>query len=123
MLLTLPGMRVVNFRDLGLVDLVLIVLSKKALRRGVFSLVKITSNGNMCAWKYVRGNQHILIAANFGVEQVTGHIICDDAPDSDEKIKVVDILTQTTYMREPSVLRTTGLTVILYEYEIQIFEY
>ncbi|OHT13012.1 hypothetical protein TRFO_03411 [Tritrichomonas foetus] len=123
MLLTLPGMRVVNFRDLGMVDLILIVLSKKALRRGVFSLVNITSNGNMVAWKYTRGQQHILIAANFGLAQVTGHIICEDAPMSDGKIKVVDILTQTTYMRDPKELRTTGLTVILYEYEIQIFEY
>lgn len=130
MLLTLPGMRIINFRELGLADLILIVLSKKAVRRGVFSLVNATSNtGSLVAWKYTKGNQHILIAANFDTRQTTGHIICDDAPnpstnsDENNKIEVVDILTQTTYMRDPQELRKDGLTVILYEYEIQIFEY
>lgn len=131
MLLTLPGLRIINFRELALVDLILIVLSKKALRRGVFSLVKATSNtGSLVAWKYTKGNQHILIAANFDTRQTTGRIICDDAPnasskkgDDENKIEVVDILTQTTYMRDPQELRKDGLTVILYEYEIQIFEY
>lgn len=123
MLLTLPGMRIVNFRELGLVDLVLIVLSKKAVRKGVFSLVQATSNtGNLVAWKYTRGKQRILIAANFGLQQTTGDIICEDAAGT-TKIDMTDILTQTIYKRDPKELREKGLTVILYQYEIQIFEY
>ncbi|KAK8889941.1 hypothetical protein M9Y10_034697 [Tritrichomonas musculus] len=132
MLLTLPGMRVIDFSEIQLVDLVLIVLCKKAVRRGVFSFVNYTSTGKTFAWKYTRGKQHILIVANFDTRQTTTTIICDDCPtkleydckrNKKEKVQFVDILSQTTYLRDPEEMRTTGLKVILYEYEAQIFEY
>lgn len=132
MLLTLPGMRVIDFTEIQLVDLVLIVLCKKAVRRGVFSFVNYKSTGNTFAWKYTRGKQHILIVANFDTRQTTTTIICDDCPEpiksgkgkkDNGKVAFVDILSQTTYLRDPEEMRTKGLNVILYEYEVQIFEY
>lgn len=132
MLLTLPGMRVIDFTEIQLVDLVLIVLCKKAVRRGVFSFVNYKSTGNTFAWKYTRGKQHILIVANFDTRQTTTTIICDDCPEpiksgkgkkDNGKVAFVDILSQTTYLRDPEEMRTKGLNVILYEYEAQIFEY
>lgn len=124
MLLTLPGMRLIDYREIELVDLALIVLCKKAVRKGTFQFVNYTTNGNAFVWKYKRDQQHILVVANFDTKQTTTRIVIDDCPTTEnKKVPFVDILTQTTYLRDPKEMSTKGLAAILYEYEIQIFEY
>lgn len=125
MLLMLPGMRIINIDDIQILERLRPLIEQTVIWNGVFEYVNFTSNGNMCSWKYSRGIHHLLIAANFDIPQTTGHIICNDCPDvrDGEKVKFIDILTETKYFRELIEVQTKGLCVILYEYEAQIFEY
>lgn len=125
MILSLPGMRIIDFTDHDLLKELNPLLNQKVIWNGVFEYVDFTSNGNLCSWKYSRGNNHLLIAANFAVPQNTAHIICNDCPEvpDGEKNLFVDILTETKYYRIPLEVKTKGLCVILYEYEAQIFDY
>lgn len=125
MILALPGMRIIDFDNISFLDKLVPLLNQKVIWNGVFEYVNFSSNGNLCAWKYSRGKDHLLIASNFAVPQNTAHIICNDCPEvpDGEKNIFVDILTETKYFRDPIEVKTKGLCVILYEYEAQIFEY
>ena len=126
-MLMLPGMKVIRKRDLSLCEPILRLLQKKSVTRGVMSVVEASNKtGNMAVWKYTRGRQHILICVNFSNFHCFADILCEDAPDPDDedgRIPVLELITDTTFMRDVQELRTKGLTVILYEYQIQIFEY
>lgn len=126
-MLMLPGMKVIRKRDLPLCEPILRLLQKKSVTRGVMSVVEASNKtGNMAVWKYTRGRQHILICVNFSNFHCFADILCEDAPDPDDedgRIPVLELITDTTFMRDVQELRTKGLTVILYEYQIQIFEY
>ena len=123
MILTLPGMKMIEFSQLYLLDSLKVIFEKISVSKGNFEYVDIKSTENMCAWKYSYGNEHILITSNFQKVLNTGFIVCHDSPDSEMKIPYVDILTETKYLRDPNETKTEGLCVILYEYEIQIFKY
>ena len=126
-LLLLPGMRVVANDHMDMAEIIVKIAHKKAVRRGVFTNIDVSvTYGNMVAWKYTRGRQHILICVNFGDKHAIGSVKCEDVPNAeseDGRISILELMTDTTYMRDVSELRTTGLTVILYEYQIQVFEY
>jgi hypothetical protein len=65
-----------------------------------------------------------LVCFNFVNEHAVTDIPCPDAPDprpGAETLDVIELLTETTYPRDTSKLRTQGLHVILHEYEIQVF--
>ena len=126
-MLLLPGMRVVRRRHLDMCEAIINVVHKKAVRRGVMTVIQAANRtGHMAVWKYTRGRQHILICANFAKCHCVADIKCEDAPeseDADGKIPMLELISDTTYMRDVQELHTTGLTVILYEYQIQVFEY
>ena len=126
-LLLMPGMRVVANDHMDMAEIIVKIAHKKAVRRGVFTNIDVSvTYGNMVAWKYTRGRQHILICVNFGDKHAIGSVKCEDVPNAeseDGRISILELMTDTTYMRDVSELRTTGLTVILYEYQIQVFEY
>ena len=126
-MLLLPGLRIVRNRDREMCEAIVNVIQKKAVRRGVMKVVNVKETaGKMAAWKYTRGRQHILVCVNFDNNHSVGNIICEDAPDSDTedgKIAVLEMLSNTTYMRDVKEMRMKGLCVILYEYQIQVFEY
>jgi hypothetical protein len=128
-LLLLPGFRVFQASDLQVADRLLDVLALKAVKRGSFSLPTVhhTSEPAVAvAWKYVYGSEHVLVTVNFTNSHAVADIVCEDAPDVAEgaaTIPVWELLTRTKYERSPEQMRTKGLTIILYEYEIQIFRY
>jgi hypothetical protein len=128
-LMLLPGMRCVRCGDLALADRLFEILKMKSVRRGVFSVPTVTLKPNsvpIVAWKYARGKEHVLVTVNFTGCQAFADVLCDDAPgevDHDGNIPVFEMLSLTNYARNPERMRTIGLGVILYEYEIQVFRY
>jgi hypothetical protein len=128
-LMLLPGMRCVRCGDLALADRLFEILKMKSVRRGVFSLPQVTIKPNsvpIVAWKYTRGKEHVLVTVNFTGCQAFADVLCDDAPDEvdrDGNIPVFEMLSLTNYARNPERMRSLGLGVILYEYEIQVFRY
>lgn len=99
------------------------ILKKHALKEGTWTWLTIDGSNTIVTWKWVNGGQHILVTANFGDGQSGGYIKCDDAPLSGKTIPVVELLSDTTYQRDPEEMRNKGLFVLLDGYQCQIFEY
>jgi hypothetical protein len=125
-LLLLPGLRVLRHCDWDIVGQLLPVLTRPVLVSGIFSIPEVVRyHGTMIVWKYATEIEHVVICLNFTNDHSVANIVCPDAPDPIEydKIQVFEYLTETTFRRSAEVMRTTGLHVILREYEIQLFAY
>ena len=99
------------------------ILRREALTKGTWTHLSCDGSSDILAWKWVHDDERILCAIHFGEGQAGGNIRLDDAPLSGSQIPVTDLMTGTTYYRDPEVLRTQGLTVVLGEYQVQIFQY
>ena len=99
------------------------ILNMDAVKDGNWTHLHFDGSDDILTWKWVKGDQRILCAVHFGEGESGGNVVLDDAPLSGSQIPVVDLMTQTTYYRDPQVLRTQGLTVVLSEYQVQIFQY
>jgi len=145
-LLTLPGLRFVNQDqwlgyknkiDVHLLratpegenaevkafyDKLFAVLDTDALKTGTFTQLTCTGSDTIPAWRYVKGNQHILVVANFNENQSGGSIVLNDAPGSGT-IKVKELMSGQEYDRDAATLRSSGLYVLLSQYQVQVFEY
>jgi hypothetical protein len=128
-LLLLPGLKFFRTSDLYTCNQLLEVLALKAVSKGVFSVPTVRQRPGcvpVVAWKYTRGSEHVLVTVNFTNFHAVADVICEDAPDDVDEhgnIPVDEILAKSLFMRVPSRMRTDGLTVLLYEYEIQVFKY
>lgn len=128
-LLLLPGMRVYHsdiYMGSEFHERVLTVLKSPAVADGMFEFADVITETGMVAWRYTLGKQHVLVTLNFQDHFSTGYIKCLDAPASitdDGKIIVKELLTDTIYSRDPVEMKTKGLCVILYQYEMQVFTY
>jgi glycosidase len=98
------------------------ILDKSALKIGQFTALTCEGSSTIPAWKWVSGNERILIVANFNENQSGGNIVLDDAPGNGD-ITVHEFIGDTDYTRNAQTLRTTGLTVVLDQYQVQIFQY
>jgi hypothetical protein len=128
-LLLLPGLRFFRSSDLQMSARLLQILALPAVSKGVFSLPVVRQRQNcvpVVAWKYTRGSEHVLVTVNFTNFHSIADIVCEDAPDNGDDeglIPVFELLSRTKYSRVPAAMRTAGMAVILYEYEIQVFKY
>ncbi|OHT12597.1 hypothetical protein TRFO_03619 [Tritrichomonas foetus] len=146
-LLTLPGIRLINFHqwlgykhqiDVNLrraqkesCDQKMIlfytrlfrVLETNAIRYGEWEPLPVHDAHNVVAWKWVKDNQHLLITVNFSNDWSGGRVICNDAPLDMREINVHEMISNTTYVRDPHEMRETGLYLCLEAYQSQIFEY
>jgi hypothetical protein len=125
-LLLLPGLRVFQGEDCFQTSALLRILLRKALHSGVFSIPEIHRTfGKMVVWKYNTNEERILVCFNFVNSHAVTDIVCPDVGDAidDDKIEVFELLSETTFRREPNQMRTTGLHVILHEYQVQVFSY
>lgn len=102
-------------------DKLFTILKMNCMRNGVFT--QLNCNGaSISAWKYVLGDERVLVTVNFGDSTMGGSIVLDDAPDGDN-IEVKELIADVTYYRKGSELRSSGLYVILDQYQVQIFKY
>jgi hypothetical protein len=99
------------------------ILKMDSVLKGTFTIMTCNGGSNVLTWRWVKGDEHVLFCVNFGESQQFGSIICDDAPTSSETIPVVELMSGTTYYRNPAEMRTTGLNVILDAYQVQVFKY
>jgi glycosidase len=111
-----------NAEILAFYDKLFSVLDMDALKKGTFTQLTCSGSDTIPAWRYVLGTQHILIVANFNENQSGGNIVLDDAPGSGD-ITVKELISGTDYTRNAETLRSTGLTVVLSQYQVQIFQY
>ena len=98
------------------------ILDLDALKTGTFTQLTCSGSDTIPAWKWVKGTQHILVVANFNENQSGGNVVLDDAPGSGQ-IPVHELMDDVTYYRDAAVLRSTGITVVLDQYQVQVFEY
>jgi hypothetical protein len=125
-LLLLPGLRVVRGGDSDAESPLLRVLLRLSVKAGAFSIPEFhRSFGRMAVWKYTAGDDRVLVCFNFVGSHAVADIICPDAQDivGMEKMEVFELLSETTFRRDPHTMRTTGLHVILHEYQVQVFAY
>lgn len=98
------------------------VLDTDALKNGQFTQLWVSGSDTIPAWKWVSGNQHILVVANFNENTSGGSVVLSDAPGSGN-IDVKELMSGTTYQRDAQTLRTSGLYVVLSQYQVQVFQY
>ena len=146
-LLTLPGIRLINFHQwLGYKNQIDVnlrralkepcdqktvlfysrlfrVLETNAIRYGTWEPLPVYDAENVVAWKWVKDNQHLLVTVNFSNNWSGGRVICNDAPLEMREIDVHEMIYNTTYVRDPQEMRDTGLVLYLEAYQSQIFEY
>ena len=146
-LLTLPGIRLINFHQwLGYLpqidvnlrrandshankDIMLFytrlfkVLDTDMIRYGQWEPLVVHDSDSVLAWKWVFGNQHLLVTINFKNDWSGGRVICEDAPIDMREIPVHELIYNTTYIRDPQEMRDTGLVLYLERYQTQVFEY
>jgi hypothetical protein len=118
-LLLLPGLRVVVGGDSDAESPLLRVLLRLSVRSGAFSIPEFhRSFGQMAVWKYTAENDRILVCFNFVDSHAVADVVCPDAEDVEgcDKLELFELLSETTFRREPDALRTVGLHVILHEY-------
>lgn len=78
----------------------------------------------LVAWRWSdNASERHLVVVNFSDETGSGSIVLPDAPQQSGNIPVVEQLSNTTYMRSSSTLRSTGLVVVLDAWQSQIFKY
>jgi hypothetical protein len=121
-LLALPGLKVIRGDDRELRR----VLVREVLLNGEFSIPEITRiSGTVIAWKYTGATRRVLVCVNPTDQRSIAEIPCPEAPDpvSGDRIEVLELVMDSTFRRDPIVMRTTGLFVILHAGEVQIFEY
>lgn len=99
------------------------ILAMDALVDGEFTQLSIDGSDTILTWKWVKGEQHILVTVNFGDNQSGGFIVCNDAPLSGSTIPVNELINEVVYNRDPNEMRTKGLFVLLDAYQVQIFNY
>jgi hypothetical protein len=99
------------------------VLNTQALREGEHALRAFDGLDTILTWEWAKGEEHVLVCVNFGWTGGGGNVICGDAPLSGDTIPVTDLMTGTVYDRDPKVMRTTGLTIVLGPYQVQIMKY
>lgn len=98
------------------------ILDMDALKTGTFTQLTCSGSNTIPTWRYVKGNVHVLIVANFNENQSGGNIVLNDAPGSGE-IDVKELISGVTYKRDAETLRSSGLTVVLSQYQVQVFQY
>jgi glycosidase len=99
------------------------VLNTTALRGGEYTLKSIDGSDTILTWEWAKGEEHVLVCVNFSPWDSGGNVVCGDAPLSGDTIPVTDLMTGTVYQRDPNVMRTTGLTIVLAPYQVQIMKY
>ena len=97
------------------------ILKMNCMRNGKFTQLNC-EGAAIPAWKYVLGDERILVTVNFGSGRMCGSIKLDDAPYGDN-IPVQELISGETYYRNGNELRNNGLYVILDQYQVQIFKY
>jgi hypothetical protein len=125
-LLLLPGLRVLRGEFADADAAVRRLLARDAFRNGVFSIPEFTrSFGHMAIWKMSTATDRAIVCLNYVNAHAVADVKCPEAPDAvdTDKIKVFELLSETTYRRLPNDLRTLGLHVILHEFEVQVFAY
>ena len=146
-LLSLPGLRLVNFhqwlgytykidvhlrrslpehylRDtLQFYTRFLRVLQTDAVRYGSWHLVDVYDASTVLAWKWVKDEQHILVTVNFCGCNSGGRIVCDDVPCETGTVNVKELIQNVVYERDAEELARTGLCLLLSPYQVQVFEY
>jgi hypothetical protein len=124
-LLLLPGLPILN-EDLPFYTQFRKMLTSSTLISGQGSIPHIVrQTGRRVAWKY-NGKNRFLICVNVSDGLASASIECNDAPDpaDGETIIVYQWFRETTFRRNPAILRTEGLHVILHpKFENQAFEY
>lgn len=98
------------------------VLDMPALKEGQFTQLWVSGTDTIPAWKWVKDGQRILVCANFNENTAGGNVVLSDAPGSGD-IPVQDLISGETYYRNAETLRNQGLTVVLGQYQVQIFKY
>lgn len=87
----------------------------------------VGNSGNswrLVAWRWSDGgDERRLVVVNYSNQQGSGAIVLPDAPQAAGKIPVVEQLTNATYMRDSSTLRSSGLFVVVNAWSSQIFKY
>jgi len=103
-------------------DIFFKILDLDALKTGTFTQLTCVGSDTIPAWRYVKGDQHVLIVANFNENQSGGNVVLDDAPGSGD-INLDELVSGKHYTRNAKTLRSTGLTVVLGQYQVQVFKY
>jgi len=99
-----------------------------AFKKGEFTLLNVVGSndaGRLIAYRWAFGNQKILCVINFSDQNGSGSIVLSNAESKDGKdeIPVVELLSDQTYYRSATQMRTTGLFVIVNSWYAQIFSY
>lgn len=121
-LLALPGLKVLRGDDRELRR----IFGRDEFLNGTFSFPEVRQvNGIVIAWKYTGINRRLLVCVNPTDQRGIAEIPCPEAPDpiSGDKIDVPELIMDSTFRRDPAIMRTKGLFVILHGGEVQIFEY
>lgn len=102
-------------------DKLFALLKTDALRLGTFTQLNVDGSDTIPAWRYAYGNERYLIMANFNENQSGGRVVLDDCPLG--QTTFTDFITGDVYTRDGSEVRSSGLSVVLGHYQVQIFKY
>jgi hypothetical protein len=98
-------------------------LATDALKSGDYTLETISGSDTILTWKWVKGDEHVLVCVNFSPDTSGGSVVCQDAPLTGDTIPVLDMMTDTVYDRDPKEMRSTGLVIVLDGYQVQVMKY
>jgi glycosidase len=146
-LLTLPGMRLVNFNQwLGYHNTIDVhlrrappetyrsetfafykklteLLGSDALKYGEWTPLEVSESETVLAWKWVKEQERFAIVVNFSSNGSGGFVRLDDAPTEQPKIAVTEFYSGEVYERDPVEMREVGLTLLLEPYQVQVLQY
>src|SRR3989338_8468314 len=109
-------------------DELFVLLRMPIFRHGDWEFCPVTGSNQdstVMAWKWSYEGTSILCVVNYADSAGSGAIVIADASPvhGNDTIPVVDIWNDITYYRSVSILKTTGLFVIVNPYDYQIFQY
>jgi hypothetical protein len=99
------------------------VLRRPAVRDGEFGVKAISGSDTILAWKWAKGDEHVLVAVNFSPHTSGGDVVCEDAPMTGDTVPVVDLMDDVVYPRDPNEMRSKGLCIVLGPFQGQIMSY
>ncbi|EAY12492.1 Alpha amylase, catalytic domain containing protein [Trichomonas vaginalis G3] len=98
------------------------VLKKDALQNGKFQQLWVNGSSTIPCWKWSTDKQNIIIAANFGENKTGGYCVINDFPGNGE-VEIKELFSGEIYKRNAEEIRSSGLIIVLEQYQVQIFEY
>ncbi|OHS98869.1 Alpha amylase, catalytic domain containing protein [Tritrichomonas foetus] len=144
-LLTLPGVRFVNFEQwkgyknkieihlrraadeeenpqaIRFYEKLFKVINMNCVKNGYFQQLKINNDFDIPCWRYTDGKESVIIIINYDTNKNGGFIKVPDAPHG--KIIFQDILNDFTYINNGTLIKREGLFVTLNPYEVRILRY